>query len=238
MLISAVNSLMQEEVYRALASKPRADILKLTYKKPHTIDEIAEKLTLQPITVRHHIRSLMEAGLLESYEERSGKSGRPTNYYRIAKSLPLVNFPERQYFLLSSFLVDTILLNVGEQKTKEMIAKAGYEMGRETVKTLGQECGVRKWSPKEFARVFIKGYLEEAGAQPEIISESENRVIYRLHNCIFSELSLKNPCLMCDVLHRRFHQGVCAAVGKNVKDSQKTCMGHGDVFCEHVVEWN
>ncbi len=228
---------MQEEVYRALASKSRADILKLMYKKPHNIEELAEKLKLQPITVRHHIQSLMEAGLLESREERSGKSGRPTNYYRIAKSLPLVNFPERRYFLLSSFLVDTILHDIGEQKTKEMIAKAGYEMGKETVRTLEQERRVKQWSPKEFAEIFVKGYLEETGAEPEIISESDKRVIYRLHNCIFSELALKNPGLICDILHKRFHQGVCAAMRKNLRDSQKTCMGHGDVFCEHAVEW-
>jgi len=228
---------MQEEVYRALASKSRTDILKLMYTKPRNIEELAEKLMLRPITVRHHIQSLMEAGLLESYEERSGKSGRPTNYYRIAKSLPMVNFPERRYFLLSSFLVDTITLNLGEQKSKEMIAKAGYEMGKETVKTLEKEHNIREWSPKEFAEIFVKRYLEETGAEPEIISESDKRVVYRLHNCIFSELALKNPGLMCDILHKRFHQGVCATMRKNLRDSQKTCMGHGDVFCEHVVDW-
>lgn len=228
---------MQEEVFRALASKSRADILKLLYKKPHNIDALAEKLMLRPITVRHHIQSLMEAGLIESYEERSGTSGRPTNYYRIARSLPLVNFPERQYLLLSSFLVDAILHNIGEQKTKEMISKAGYEMGKETMRTLEHKRNMNEWSPKEFADTFVKGFLEETGAEPEIISENDTRVIYRLHNCIFSELSLKNPNLMCDVLHKRFHQGVCAAIGKNVKDSQITCMGHGDDFCEHIVEW-
>lgn len=228
---------MQEEVYRALASKSRADILKLMYKKAHSIEELAEKLKLQPITVRHHIQSLMEAGLLESYEQRSGKSGRPTNYYRIAKSLPLVNFPERRYLMLSSFLVDAIAHNIGEQKTKEMIAKAGYQMGKDTVRALEKKHGVKEWSPKNLADIFLKGFLEENGAEPEIISESDKRVVYRLHNCIFSELSLQNPSLFCDVLHKRFHQGVCAAMGKNIKDSQRTCMGHGDSFCEHVIEW-
>jgi predicted ArsR family transcriptional regulator len=228
---------MYEEVYRALASKSRADILKLLYKKPHNIEELAEKLTLRPITVRHHIQFLMEAGLLESHEERSGTSGRPTNYYKIAKSLPIVNFPERHYLLLSSFLVDTILLNIGEQKTRRIIAKAGYEMGKEVVNQLGQKYNIKKWSPKEFAEIFIKGYLEETGTEPEIIAENDKRVIYRLHNCIFFELALKKPSLICDVLHRQFHQGVCTAIGKNLKDSQRTCMGHGDNFCEHVVEW-
>jgi predicted hydrocarbon binding protein len=148
-----------------------------------------------------------------------------------------VNFPERHYLLLSSFLVDNILVNIGEQKTKEMIGKAGYEMGKETVRMLEQKSGKKAWTPKEFAGIFVKGYLEEIGAEPEIISESDIRLTYRLHNCIFSELSLKNPGLMCDILHKRFHQGVCAAIGKNVKDLQTTCMGRGDDFCEHIVDW-
>ncbi len=228
---------MYEEVYRALASKSRADILKLLYKKPHNIEGLAEKLTLRPITVRHHIQFLMEAGLLESFEERSGTSGRPTNYYKIAKSLPIVGFPERHYLLFSSFLVDTILLNIGEQKTREIMAKAGYKMGKEVIKGLEQKHSIKKWSPKKFEEFFVKGYLEETGTEPEIIAESDKRVIYRLHNCIFFELALKKPNLICDVLHRQFHQGVCAGIGGNVRDSQKTCMGHGDDFCEHIVAW-
>lgn len=228
---------MHEEVYRALASKSRANILKLLYKKPHNIEELAQKLTLRPITVRHHIQFLMEAGLLESYEERSGTSGRPTNYYKISKSLPLVNFPERHFLRLSSFLVDAILLNIGEQKTKEIIAKAGYQMGKEVVEQLEQDYSIKKWSPKDFAEVFVKRYLEETGAEPEIIAESDRQIIYRLHNCIFFELALKKPDLICDVVHKQFHQGVCANIGKNVRDSQRTCMGHGDDYCEHAVEW-
>jgi predicted ArsR family transcriptional regulator len=229
---------MYEEVHRALASRPRADILKLLYKEPRNIEELAEKLTLRPITVRHHIQFLMETGLVESYEERSGSSGRPTNYYRIAKSLPIVNFPERHYLLFSSFLIDTIQRNIGEQETREIIAKAGYEMGKEVIKQLEQKYNIEKWSPKDFARIFVKGYLEETGTEPEIISEGDSQVIYRLHNCIFFELALKKPSLICDVLHRQFHQGVCAAIGRNVKDAQRTCMGHGDNYCEHIVEWS
>jgi len=228
---------LYEEVYRALSSKSRADILKLLYKKPHSIEELAEKLMLRPITVRHHIQCLTEAGILESYEERSGTSGRPTNYYKIAKKLPIVNFPERRYFLLASFLIDTLQLNLGKEKTKELLTNAGWEMGREVIKQLEQKYNVKKWSPKVFADFFVNRYLEEIGAEPELVATDDKHVFYRLHNCIFFELALQKPSLMCDILHKQFHQGVCAAIGKSVKDTQKTCMGHGDNYCEHVVQW-
>jgi predicted ArsR family transcriptional regulator len=139
--------------------------------------------------------------------------------------------------MLSSFLVDAIQSSVGKGKIKEMLSKVGHEMGKQTVKTIEEKSGICEWSPKEFAKSFVKEFLEEIGAEPEIISETDTHVNYRLHNCIFSELALKNPGLMCDVLHTRFHQGVCAAMGKNIKDSQQTCMGRGDAFCEHIVEW-
>lgn len=228
---------MHEEIYRVLASKSRADILKLLYKKPHSIEELAEKLTLRPITVRHHIQCLMEAGILESHEKRSGTSGRPTNYYKVAKTLPVINFPERRYFLLASFLINTIQISLGKEKTEELLADAGREMGREVIEQLEQKYNIKKWSPKVFADIFVKGYLEETGTEPELVKTNAKQVIYRLHNCIFFELALKEPSLMCDVLHKQFHQGVCAAIGKNVKDAQKTCMGHGDNYCEHFVEW-
>jgi predicted ArsR family transcriptional regulator len=84
-----------EQVYRALSSKSRVSILELLYKKPYSIDELAEKLGLQPITIRHHIQTLIDAGLLDSFEERSGVPGRPKVYYKVAKSLPIVSFPKK-----------------------------------------------------------------------------------------------------------------------------------------------
>src|SRR3989337_1225729 len=120
----------EREVYRALSSKARVEILKLLYKKPHDIEELAKKLAFQPVTIRHHIQSLQEAGLLESYEERSGSAGRPKTYYKIAKSLPIVTFPERQYLIFSSVLLDALLRILGREQTQRILTEIGREMGK------------------------------------------------------------------------------------------------------------
>jgi len=186
--------------------------------------------------VRHHIQSLQEAGLLESYEERTGSAGRPKTYYKIAKKLPILTFPARQYFELSKNVINGILRSLGEQKTIKILASVGDEIGAETVKYMEATNNVTKWTLKEFAEVFIQKYLQEAGAEPEIIEKNDKRIAYRMHNCLFYELSQQTPSLMCDVLHRHFHHSLVKAMSNNFKDTQMSCMGHGANCCEHVVE--
>ncbi len=227
------------EVIRALSSEVRLEILKLLYQKPRDIEDLAKNyLKLQPITVRHHIQFLQEAGLLESFEERTGSAGRPKTYYKIAKELPIVTFPARRYFDLSRAMLNTLKDNLGERKTIDILNNVGNELGKDTVKYLSAVHGITKWKAKEFVDVFIQKYLQEVGAEPEIIEKSENRVVYRMHNCLFYELSKEMPNLLCDVLHHSFHQSLLKAMNNNSKDTQTSCMGHGANCCEHTVEWN
>jgi predicted ArsR family transcriptional regulator len=227
------------EVIRALSSNVRLEILKLLYQKPRDIEDLAKNyLKLQPITVRHHIQSLQEAGLLESYEERTGSAGRPKTYYKIAKALPTITFPARRYFDLSKALLNGMKRRIGEQKTNEILVDVGNELGKETVKNLSAVNNITKWTAKDFVDIFILKYLQEAGAEPEIIEKSDNRVVYRMHNCLFHELSQEMPCLMCDVLHYHFHHSLAKAMSNNSKDTQTSCMGHGADCCEHSVEWS
>ncbi len=227
---------VSEEVYRALSSKSRSEIVKLLYSKPLGINELAEKLQLRPITVRHHINSLLDANLLESYEERSGIPGRPKTNYRIAKSLPIVSFPQRRYLTLSSLLIDVLQSELGTNEVKKILGKAGRDMGTQTVNELEQKNKIEKWTLKEFEEIFVE-YLREAGAEPEVTEKTEKKITYRLHNCIFFELATKSPDLMCDVLHKQFQKGVSNTMGKHVKEKQTSCMGHDDDYCEHVVEF-
>ena len=226
------------DVMRALSSEVRLEILKLLYQKPRDIEDLAKNhLKLQPITVRHHIQFLQEAGLLESYEERTGLAGRPKTYYRIAKGLPLITFPARRYFDLSKAMLNTLLRNVGEEKTAEMLADVGDELGKETAKYLETTNNIKHWTTKEFAEILVKKYLTEAGAEPEIIENNNRRVIYRMHNCLFFELAQETPSLMCDVLHHHFHSSLVKAMNSHFQDTQTSCMGHGANCCEHTVEW-
>jgi len=229
--------LIEAEAYRALSSKSRMDILKLLYRKPMSVEEIAEKLKLQPITIRHHLQSLVEAGFIEAFEERAGSVGRPKIFYKIVKEPPLVSFPKRRYMALTNFMITTLQSVLGMDRTKKVLRKVGFDMGENTIKRLESENAVKEWSLRAFAQLFIKDYLEDAGTEPEIVEITDNKVVYRLYNCMFFELAVKMPEVMCDVLHESFHEGVANALGKHVKINRVTCMAKGDTYCEHSCEW-
>jgi len=228
---------IETEAYRALSSKSRLDILKLLYRKPMSVEEIAVQLGLQPITIRHHLQSLEEAGFIQAYEERAGVVGRPKIYYKIVKEPPLVSFPKRRYLMLSSFLINTLQFVLGANRAKKILRKTGLDMGENTARRLESEHEIREWSPKTYEQFFVRGYLEDVGAEPEIVEVSDKKIVYRLHNCLFFEISVKMPEMMCDVLHESFHEGLVKAMGMKMKINRHTCMSKGDPYCEHSCEW-
>jgi predicted ArsR family transcriptional regulator len=109
-------------------------------------------------------------------------------------------------------------------------------LGIETIRFLEAKISLSKWTAKEFAELVVK-YLQEAGAEPEIVELSDNKLVYRLHNCLFAELSQVIPELLCDVMHHEFQQAMLDSMQADVKGIQTSCMGHGDICCEHVIEW-
>jgi len=228
---------IEAEAYRALSSKSRLDILKLLYRKPMSVEEIAQKLHLQPITIRHHLQSLVEAGFIQAFEERAGSVGRPRIYYKIVKEPPLISFPKRRYLMLSSFVINTLQSMLGADRAKKILNKAGFAMGENTTRRLEAEHEIREWSPRAYEQFFVRGYLEDVGAEPEIVNFSNNKIVYRLHNCLFFELSVKMPDIMCDVIHESFHEGLVKAMGKEMKINRHTSMAKGDSYCEHSCEW-
>jgi len=229
--------LLEAEAYRALSSKSRLDILRLLYRKPMSVEEIAEMLNLQPITIRHHLQSLVEAGFIEAVEERAGLVGRPKIYYKVVKEPPTISYPKRRYLMLSSFIVNTMRYMLGDDQTKKILRKTGLEMGENAAKRLESEHEIKEWSQKAYQDFVVKGYLEKMGAEPEIVEVSDRKIVYRLHNCLFFEMAVKMPEIMCDVLHESFHEGLTKSMGKNVQVSRMTCMSKGDPYCEHSCEW-
>lgn len=226
----------ESKTYEALSSSSRMEILKVLHKKPLSVDEIATSVKLQPITVRHHLNYLEDAGLIESYEERKGTVGRPRVYYMIAKEPSIVSYPKRRYLTLSDFLIRTLRRVVGSKRADRLLRRVGKSMGESVVRGIEARYGIQEWSSKDFENLFVKGYLEEAGAEPEVVEADENRIVYRVHNCLFLELAVKMPEAMCDVMHEAFHDGVSSAMGNRWKLTRLTCRGHGDDYCEHICQ--
>lgn len=74
-------------VYAALASGPRLEVISALSNRPMKIPELAKRLLVKEVTVRHHLRALMEAGLVREEQSARGKPGRPSALYNITPFL-------------------------------------------------------------------------------------------------------------------------------------------------------
>jgi predicted hydrocarbon binding protein len=127
---------------------------------------------------------------------------------------------------------------IGSKRASKLLRRVGKNMGESVIKEIESKHDIREWSLEAFRDYFIKGYLEEAGAEPEIVEVDENRIVYRMYNCLFFELAVKMPEMMCDVLHEALHEGISNAMGGKAKITRLTCMGNGDPHCEHECKWH
>ena len=92
--ILVINPVDDIEKLKALASKPRVEILALLKKQILNINEIAEKLNLPQSTVATHISILESAGLIETNSVKARK-GTQKVCYPSFKEL-LIKFPDEQ----------------------------------------------------------------------------------------------------------------------------------------------
>jgi DNA-binding transcriptional ArsR family regulator len=103
---------------KAIASPLRLRILRITLHEPHTNKEIAEALGLNPASVLHHVRTLVDTGFLIEQPTRRGPRGsRERPYLASGKTWYLqVGEPEvvgDQDLLLATFLEEIKGLDPG-----------------------------------------------------------------------------------------------------------------------------
>src|SRR5699024_506424 len=96
---------------------------------PVTVLNIAEKFDIHPNVARLHLSKLEEIDVVTSYYEKTGRGGRPSKLYQLSDNVIELNFPHRDYKLLSSIAIDTLadLGYVGK--------KALYKTGSKYCKT-------------------------------------------------------------------------------------------------------
>jgi predicted ArsR family transcriptional regulator len=237
-VIESGGSLNKSQVFKALASDSRWDILNALEDEPKAINEIADRVGLKSITVRHHLSSLTQAGLVEPLQERKGGVGRPTTVYRITGENVRVSFPHRDYFLLNQIILGGLPSILGSEAAKDVLHRVAVKAGFDYVENIAQQNGLERWTLDSFRRLFVEGLLGEMGTKPEVVSNSENELIFQERNCLFFELAKMNPELVCNALDQGFHDGIVKALGPDFEGERLNCMGHGDPYCRYKILWN
>jgi DNA-binding MarR family transcriptional regulator len=108
---------------RCLMTSTRDRVLNTLLTRPRcTINDLAESVGINPISVRHHISKLEAEGLVDSDEELHGV-GRPRRVYFLTES-GLERFPTR-YMQLTIRLLEKLKETLPEQAIKQLICHNG-----------------------------------------------------------------------------------------------------------------
>ncbi len=107
----------REKVLRTLLSRQRC-----------TINELAEEVDINPISVRHHITKLEAEGLVTSVEERHGV-GRPRRLYYLTES-GLERFPSR-YLRLTIRLLEQLKGTMPEPMVNQLFSQMAKDVAAE-----------------------------------------------------------------------------------------------------------
>ncbi|MCX8024942.1 MAG: winged helix-turn-helix transcriptional regulator [Thermanaerothrix sp.] len=161
----------RERILQTLLANPRC-----------TINELAQAVGISPISVRHHLNSLLAEGLVASEEERHGV-GRPRLVYYLTEA-GLERFPTR-YVRLTTRLLNQLKGTLSSQAMSEIFAQIGEEIAT------GYHSIVEKMSTEERLE-FLRKILAEEGFLVEWEKDGDT---YRIRevNCPYYYLSQQYP---------------------------------------------
>src|SRR5690242_13426779 len=122
------------KVTSVLADPTRYYIYQYILKKHAevTVHEIAKEFSIHVNVARLHLTKLTDVKLLAAETRKTGKGGRPSRFYRPADEVIQLNFPARDYQLLSKITIQA-LINLGKDGM-EALYNVGKQFGEETIK--------------------------------------------------------------------------------------------------------
>lgn len=183
-----------------------------------TVNELAELVNINPISVRHHIAKLEAENLVTSEEERHGV-GRPRRVYLLTEQ-GMERFPSR-YLTLSKYMLDkikdTLPKNAVEQLFKDMGSGMVDDFTEKDLEELGLDERV------ELARQL----LTDQGFIIEVNKDGEHYEIKEI-SCPYSHIGKEHP-EVCMVDETMIETMLTSPVKKT------HCILDGDQYCAYQV---
>lgn len=195
--------------------------------------EIAKEFDIHPNVARLHLSKLEDVDMVTSYSHKTGKGGRPSRLYCLSDEVIQLNFPHRDYKLLSSIALEAFV-ELGET-------------GRQALYHTGKKYGIKMIHQYQSASLsealtFEKRLqiLEDAGSMlgmyPKFTFHPEtNSIAFKIKNCPFKEIAANNHQLVCK-MHHSFLKGMFEALFKNVDLIEEDNMFNGCENCSYVAK--
>nr|WP_197970003.1 helix-turn-helix domain-containing protein [Mesobacillus harenae] len=200
--------------------------------KDVTVQEIADNFEIHPNVARLHLSKLEDVNMLVSETKKTGKGGRPSRLYRLSEDVIQLNFPFRDYQLLSKIAILT-MLELGEQGKKALYL-TGKRLGSELI-----EQQISRHHHTDGAFTFdqklniIKSASTMAGFYPEFeVSDDKTKIYFQIFNCPFKEVAIDHSEAVCS-MHYEFLKGMFEAVFDSIELIEKQNLLAGCDSCSY-----
>ncbi|MDX9849757.1 MAG: winged helix-turn-helix transcriptional regulator [Anaerolineaceae bacterium] len=193
-------------------------ILLFLLKNPKsTINDLADAVTINAISVRHHLNNLLADGLVLSEEERHGV-GRPRLVYSLSDE-GLERFPSR-YYRLTNRILDRFKDTLSPDALKSIFSEIAKDIAsshRQTIKNLSLEDRLN----------FVQELLDEEGFNVEWEKKNDHYLIHEI-SCPYFQVAQSHPevCTLDQTLITEL---------LDIPASKMQCILRGDQRCSFLI---
>lgn len=197
----------------------RDKILQTLLKKPRsTINDLAEAVGINPISVRHHLGNLEREGLVEGQEERHGV-GRPRLVY-ILTDEGMERFPTR-YMRLTNRLIAQMKESMPGPVVSQLFGQIAEDLANEYANDI-------KGLSMEERLDFVKEMLAQEGFTVEWEKKGTQYQIHEI-SCPYYQIGVAHP-EVCTVDQTLISKMLALPANK------VQCILNGGAHCTYVVE--
>ncbi|MBI3164576.1 MAG: winged helix-turn-helix transcriptional regulator [Anaerolineales bacterium] len=197
----------------------RDKILQTLLKKPKsTINDLAEAVGINPISVRHHLNNLQMEGLVESQEERHGV-GRPRLVYLLTNE-GRERFPTR-YLQLTTRLIAQMKESMPGSVVSKLFGKIAEDLVSEYANDI-------KGLSMEERLDFVKEMLGQEGFTVEWEKKGKQYEIHEI-SCPYYQIGMAHP-EVCTVDQTLISKMLAVPANK------VQCILNGGTHCTYVVD--
>ncbi|MFB4166464.1 helix-turn-helix transcriptional regulator [Virgibacillus sp. JSM 102003] len=197
------------------------------------VTEVAELFDIHPNVARLHLSKLEDINIVESYSKKTGKGGRPSRVYRLSDEVIELNFPHRDYKLLSSIALESFV-ELGEAGIHALY-QTGYKYGSKVIERYHNGPLFEELTEEQKINI-----LEDAGTMlgmyPDFqYNQDSTSITFQIKNCPFKEVASTNHTMVCK-LHNNFLKGMFEALFTNVDLIENENMFKGCENCTYVAK--
>jgi predicted ArsR family transcriptional regulator len=198
----------------------RDKVLKTLLNQPRsTINELAEEVGINPISVRHHITSLQAEGKVDSEEEIHGV-GRPRRVYYLTEA-GVEQFPTR-YIRLTVRLIEQLKETMPDKLVDQLFSNMAEDLARE----ISDKTDTDTLTMEERLEL-VKEFLHKEGFDIDWEKHGNEYIIHEA-SCPYYHIGQNHP-EVCSV------DEVFISTVLSVPAAKTQCILNGDSFCTFVV---